>query len=154
MKPRLEATAQQTRFNPNVESASHRKELDLHDVTVTVEGRDLAAHVRLKFNAGTKYLLHGINGSGKSSILRAIGERLIPGTLQELKISYLQQSEESDDAGKDSVSSTDSALDLVIKSDIDRLEAIRKRKCEKHCPMLWYNAELYHSVVSSTTVGS
>ena len=123
----IEASAQQTRFDPLAVGATNKRELDLKDVTVTIRetGRDLLARAIIKLNSGVRYLLHGENGSGKSTILRALGKRLIPGIADDLRISYLEQRE------GDAVQDYMTALDTVISSDAVRSEALQRRKCKR-----------------------
>lgn len=84
-----------------------------------------------------KYLLHGQNGTGKSTILRAIKERIIPGLQSNVTISLLQQREEgeiaeggSDDEKEEKRKEELTALELVVQSDEIRMDALRKRKRE------------------------
>ena len=125
----IEASAQQTRFDPAAVGATAKRELDLKDVTVTIRetGRDLLSHATIKLNASVRYLLHGQNGTGKSTILKALGKRLIPGIADGLRISYLEQREAE---AKDKAQDTTSVIDLVIASDTVRKEALRRRLCK------------------------
>lgn len=122
----IECFAQQTRFDPAAVGATHKREVELKDVTITLResGRDILSHATIKLNAGTRVLLHGQNGTGKSTILRALGKRLIPGIADELRISYLEQRDGNEDDG---FKSAITALDVVIASDEVRSEALRRR---------------------------
>ncbi|KAK9897459.1 P-loop containing nucleoside triphosphate hydrolase protein [Cystobasidium minutum MCA 4210] len=139
---KIEASAQQTRFDPSssgVQSffapSSHNptRELDIKDITLSVSNKPILADAHLKLLPGVKYLLHGQNGTGKSTVLKAIKEGLIPGVPANVVITLLQQrddEERADDGRQETFAeqtSTTSALDLVMKSDTARSEAIRKR---------------------------
>lgn len=122
----IECFAQQTRFDPAADGATQKREVELKDVTITLResGRDILAHATIKLNAGTRVLLHGQNGTGKSTILRALGKRLIPGIADELRMSYLGQ---RDGDEQDASSRSTSALEHVIASDNVRSETLDRR---------------------------
>jgi ATP-binding cassette subfamily F protein 3 len=161
-QPKIEATSQQTRFNPANDGATStttfsrystssnlntgKHDLDLHDVNLTIEGKTILSGTRIKLSNGVKYLLHGQNGIGKSTLLKALGEKLIPGIPGAIRISILLQqqrdvdddneAEDGDDATEnggrqDKIEQEEpqciSALDLVVQSDRLQTEAIRKR---------------------------
>lgn len=146
IKTKIEATSQQTRFDPvasNVQSSfspsSHNptRELDIKDINLAINGKALLSDAHLKLLPGVKYLLHGQNGTGKSTVLKAIKERIIPGVPAYITISLLQQRDEDDAEGKpmedkdgegdDADTKETSALDLVVKSDEVRTELLRER---------------------------
>ncbi|PFH59468.1 hypothetical protein XA68_12277 [Ophiocordyceps unilateralis] len=102
-------TAKQTRFH--IASPNYR-ELDVDGLSITVSSGDASArgkgkaraqgieivtgaHLRLK--QGRRYGLVGRNGTGKSTLLKAIAEKLIPGIPEETRIAILQQTRLSDD---------------------------------------------------------
>lgn len=150
--PLIEATSQQTRFDPSVSStqssfspSSHNptRELDIEDISLSISNPNNSGNARLilqdanlKLLPGVKYLLHGQNGTGKSTILRAIKERLIPGVPSNVVLSLLQQKEGV--SGHDSRSRSDegssggnqrlSALELVVQSDDARTKALHRRE--------------------------
>lgn len=140
-KIKIEATSQQTRFDPvasNVQSSfspsSHNptRELDIKDINLAINGKALLSDAHLKLLPGVKYLLHGQNGTGKSTVLKAIKEKIIPGVPAYITITLLQQRDEDDSEpekdGHDADNTKEmSALDLVIKSDEVRTELLRQR---------------------------
>ena len=133
--------SQQTRFDPLQGGVSAlKRELDLKDVSISIGNREILSDAHVKLNAGVRYVLHAGNGQGKSTILRAISERLIPGIPLGMRIACLQQRDE--DAGSSLAPKGDAAgnrpggvragqaetpSQLVVRSDTDMMSALRKR---------------------------
>ncbi|CZR65733.1 related to positive effector protein GCN20 [Phialocephala subalpina] len=108
-------SCKQTRFdikNPVYE------ELDIQGLNITVtsgnsaskpkgkaraEGLEILANASLKLKAGIHYALIGRNGTGKSTILKAVAEKLIPGIPIQTRISILQQTSTDGSAESDKV---------------------------------------------------
>ncbi|KAJ8082817.1 hypothetical protein PM082_008673 [Marasmius tenuissimus] len=86
----IQATSQQTRFDLNEHTAS--KDSDLHTVNVSIGKHDVLTDSHLKLSPGVHYVLVGRNGVGKSTLLRAIGEEIIPGVPKSMRILLLLQS--------------------------------------------------------------
>lgn len=119
----IQATSQQTRFDINEDTAS--KDLDLHTVNISIGKKDILTDSHLKLSPGVHYVLVGRNGVGKSTLMRAIGEKIIPGIPNSMRILILQQSynpivEHGTEEGAGTV------LDFVVKSDTARTEALRR----------------------------
>ncbi|CAZ82046.1 unnamed protein product [Tuber melanosporum] len=118
--PMIQATSQQTRFNLE-ETAS--KELDLKGVHISIGKREIISDAHLKLSAGVHYVLVGRNGVGKSTLLRAIGEKLIPGIARNLRLLFLQQSYHSDgEQGEEG----EGVLEFVVRSDRIRTDTLRR----------------------------
>ncbi|KAI5463410.1 P-loop containing nucleoside triphosphate hydrolase protein [Mariannaea sp. PMI_226] len=128
-------TSKQTRFH--IESPNYR-ELEIDAVTITVtsggkstgkpsakgrskakaEGIEILAGTKLKLNEGQRYALVGRNGTGKSTLLKAIAEKLIPGIPEGTRIAILQQSrlvDEKPDGKPESENGQATTLDEVIE---------------------------------------
>ncbi|EMR66127.1 putative abc transporter protein [Eutypa lata UCREL1] len=60
------------------------------------EGTEILNNAKLRLKAGQRYALLGRNGTGKSTLLKAIAEKLIPGIPEETRIVILQQTNTSD----------------------------------------------------------
>ncbi|KAK4049385.1 hypothetical protein OIV83_004118 [Microbotryomycetes sp. JL201] len=120
-KKQIHCTAQQSRFHVDTLDSSH--EVDLHDVTISVGAGKIErvllqdAHVRIK--NGTKYALVGRNGTGKSTLLEALNNKMIPGLNSKLKICLLSQIDQLEDV----IDSTATVLEHVIKGDKAALKA-------------------------------
>ncbi|PSS02168.1 ABC transporter [Coniella lustricola] len=122
-------SCKQTRFH--IESPNY-KELDIEGLNITVtssqteakarvrakaaskypEGTEILSNAKLRLKAGQRYALIGRNGSGKSSLLKAIAERLIPGIPEQTRIAILQQTD-ADDIGE-GATTTSSVLEYVV----------------------------------------
>ncbi|KAF9458819.1 P-loop containing nucleoside triphosphate hydrolase protein, partial [Collybia nuda] len=86
----LVVTAQQSRFHVDASDTSTLKEIDVKDLTLTVGGRDLLTHANLILRENKHYVLVGRNGTGKSSLLRALAEGRIPGVAWNLHMLLLK----------------------------------------------------------------
>ena len=78
----LEVRARVSRFHKEAvedEMTSAVAEVDIHDLCIAVAGRDLLKDAHLKLCPGQRYGFVGRNGSGKSSLFRAMASRRIPG---------------------------------------------------------------------------
>ncbi|KAG6365751.1 hypothetical protein INS49_007362 [Diaporthe citri] len=101
-------TSKQTRFD--IQTPSYRElDIDGLDITVTsggkagakgklkarTEGTEILADAKLRLKAGQRCALVGKNGLGKSTLLKAIAEELIPGIPEESRIVIMQQTDAS-----------------------------------------------------------
>ncbi|KAI1107752.1 P-loop containing nucleoside triphosphate hydrolase protein [Jackrogersella minutella] len=102
-------TSKQTRFN--IGTPNYR-ELDIEGLNITVtsgprpgpkgkakansEGTEILNNAKLRLKAGQRYALIGRNGTGKSTLLKAIAEKLIPGIPEEVRVVILQQTDAGD----------------------------------------------------------
>lgn len=120
-------TSQQSRFHTESIDAPTLKEIDIKDLTISVGGLELLDHANLRIQEGVHYVFHGRNGTGKSTVLRALAERRIPGVASNLRILLLGQTRVSSDLETDtSAQSTDpSVLEYVTRSDAKRERALR-----------------------------
>ncbi|KAM0484237.1 hypothetical protein ACHAPX_001656 [Trichoderma viride] len=114
-------TAKQTRFN--IDSTNYR-ELDIDGLNIVVtsgdkadkpekaagkskgksksDGLEILSNAKLRLKEGQRYALIGRNGTGKSTLLKAIAQKLIPGIPEGSRIAILQQTKltESDEDDK------------------------------------------------------
>ncbi|KAI0379770.1 P-loop containing nucleoside triphosphate hydrolase protein [Hypomontagnella monticulosa] len=102
-------TSKQTRFN--IGTPNYR-ELDVEGLNIIVtsgtkfstkgkgkaksEGTEILNNAKLRLKAGQRYALIGRNGTGKSTLLKAIAEKLIPGIPEETRVVILQQTDAGD----------------------------------------------------------
>ncbi|KAK8079837.1 hypothetical protein PG997_007655 [Apiospora hydei] len=104
-------TSKQTRFN--IATPNYR-ELDIEGLNIVVtsgphstakgkekakarsDGTEILSNASLRLKAGQRYALLGRNGTGKSTLLKAIAEKFIPGIPEETRIAILQQTQVSD----------------------------------------------------------
>ena len=115
----IHATSQETRFYVDAtDSAS--LEIDLKDVCVSLAGNELLTNAHLRLKSGVHYGLVGRNGTGKSTLLSAIGERIIPGLPNLVKILLVSQVTTALAAEDENAVSVQ---DVVIRSDAERTRA-------------------------------
>lgn len=119
----IHATSRQTRFY--VVDNANSKEIDLHTVNISIGKTEILSDAHLKLANGVHYVLVGRNGVGKSTLLRSLYDKTIPGLSRDLRILLLQQSygiDQHDDEEDAKVT----VLQHVVKSDRDLSEALRK----------------------------
>ncbi|TGO48683.1 hypothetical protein BOTNAR_0464g00070 [Botryotinia narcissicola] len=130
-------SCKQTRFH--IENPVYQ-ELDIEGLNITVtssgksggkskgksktEGLEILSNASLKLKAGICYALIGRNGTGKSTLLKAIAEKLIPGIPVQTRISILQQTDADskdvgDEGGSESQENGGSKLSVLAEV-IDR----------------------------------
>lgn len=85
----LVVTAQQSRFHELDDSASN--DIDIKDLSIAIGKREILQHTRLVLKAGLRYVFVGRNGLGKSTVLRALAERRMPGIAPNVRILLLDQ---------------------------------------------------------------
>jgi len=66
-------------------------QIEVKDLTLEVNGRELLSHADLKLKDAIHYVLVGRNGTGKSTLLKAIAEERIPGIAVNLHCLLLGQ---------------------------------------------------------------
>ncbi|RDB21149.1 putative ABC transporter ATP-binding protein YheS [Hypsizygus marmoreus] len=89
----LIVSAQQSRFHVDASDTATTKEIDIKDLTLTIGGRDLLSHATLTLREDKHYVLVGRNGTGKSTLLRALAEGRIPGVPWSLHMLLLGQTD-------------------------------------------------------------
>ncbi|KAH7341316.1 P-loop containing nucleoside triphosphate hydrolase protein [Rhizoctonia solani] len=117
------ATSQTSRFHVDT-LTTLSKEIDLHQVNISIGTRDILVDAHLRLKAGVKYGLVGRNGQGKSTILKALADKIIPGVTENLRILLVGQVEGalSFDSNEDKTQST--VVQVVIRSDSRRETAM------------------------------
>lgn len=122
-------TSQQSRFYVDAVDAPTSKDIDVKDLTLSVGGRELLDHAHLRLVEGVHYVLAGRNGTGKSSLLRALAERRIPGVPSNLRLLLLGQTRVSSDALTDPPEDEEGSVTVlqhVTKSDKRQERALRQ----------------------------
>ena len=142
--PSIIVTRQQTRFHIIEYDAS--KEIDINNLSIVIaagnnndvpagskvkgksrarsEGHEILTNAQLRLKTGVHYSLIGRNGTGKSTILRALAEKLIPGIPLPTRIAILQQTAEGDnqDSRLQQITADRSVLEQVVHGDPYRNE--------------------------------
>lgn len=84
------ATSQSSRFhNETLDTLS--KDIDLRKVSLSAGLKDLLVDTDLRITEGAKYGLIGPNGCGKTTLLKCIGYKKIPGIASNLRTLYVEQ---------------------------------------------------------------
>lgn len=131
-------TSQQSRFHVDAVDAPTSKDIDVKDLTLSVGGRELLDHAHLRLVEGVHYVLAGRNGTGKSSLLRALAERRVPGVPSNLRLLLLGQTRVSSDALTDPVDAEDE--NLTVLQHVTRSDKRRERALRELNSMLHFNA--------------
>ncbi len=63
----LTVTAAQSRFHSDAANVPATKEIDVHDLSISIGGKEVLAHAEFKLLTNVHYVLVGRNGVGKSS---------------------------------------------------------------------------------------
>ncbi|KAI5479106.1 Iron complex transport system ATP-binding protein [Pseudohyphozyma bogoriensis] len=93
------------------------QEVDIKDLNVSIGERDLIVGAHLRLKEGVR------NGTGKSTLLKAISDKLIPGLGNSIRILLLSQIE---DATRAATEEGGSVLDHVVRGDKERLKAVEE----------------------------
>ncbi|KFY29123.1 hypothetical protein V493_02529 [Pseudogymnoascus sp. VKM F-4281 (FW-2241)] len=107
-EPVILATCKQTRFH--ISDTDKSTEIDIAGLSLAIapsgaagkakkgkgkaavgQEKELLVNAELRLKSGIHYALLGRNGSGKSTILRALADRIIPGLPPSLRVAILQQ---------------------------------------------------------------
>ncbi|KAL4994562.1 P-loop containing nucleoside triphosphate hydrolase protein [Aspergillus recurvatus] len=156
MAPSIIASCKQTRFHLLNDQSS--REIDVEGLTIAVsshldtaedpsrtkakgkskskaDARELISDAHLRLKARVHYGLIGRNGTGKSTLLRAMADKLVPGIPHSTRIAILQQTDTDsqvnhgafDERSEDlRAKEKNSVLQYVMSSDHHRNEVIRK----------------------------
>ncbi|KAE8318864.1 P-loop containing nucleoside triphosphate hydrolase protein [Aspergillus transmontanensis] len=153
MKSSILATCKQTRFHLLDDRPT--QEIDVEGLTIAVSSsrdtpedpskpkprgktkgkpdtRELIADAHLRLKAGVHYGLIGRNGTGKSTLLRAMADKLVPGIPHSTRIAILQQTEIAseedvkDFTAEEAENKHKTVLQYVLSSDHSRNEVVQK----------------------------
>lgn len=114
---KIVVTAQQSRFHEVDDPAS--RDIDVNDLSIVVGKREILQHTRLVLKTGLRYVFVGRNGLGKSTVLKALAERRIPGIAPNLRMLLLDQTmiEKSQKESSLESNQTASVLENVVAND-------------------------------------
>ncbi|PVH95049.1 ABC transporter ATP-binding protein uup-1 [Periconia macrospinosa] len=97
------------------------------DLSISVSDRELLSHATLHLVEGRHYVLVGRNGTGKSTLLKAMGEGLIPGIPWSTRILLLGQTREVGE-GEEERGAEETVLQHVVRSDRVRERYMREAR--------------------------
>ncbi|ORY99528.1 P-loop containing nucleoside triphosphate hydrolase protein [Lobosporangium transversale] len=116
----VEAFSQQSRFHEEtLETLS--KEVDLKQVNINIGEKPLLKDTRLWFKSGTRYGLIGRNGTGKSTLLKAIGYGQLIGFPLNLRTLYIEQLPSETPENQ-------TVIETVLKADTERILLMSESK--------------------------
>lgn len=100
------------------------------DLSISISNKELLSHATLHLVEARHYVLVGRNGTGKSTLLKAIGEGLIPGIPWSTRILLLGQIKEADveDEMEDMRLEDETVMQYVMRSDHVRERFMREAK--------------------------
>ena len=134
----ITVTTQQSRFHADAVDAPESKEIDIKDVTLTIGERELLSHAHLHIEEGAHYVFVGRNGTGKSTLLKALAQRKVPGVPENLRILLLGQTrldsldltagEQETEKAQVVGQTSQSVLQYVVTSDRRREQTIRREQ--------------------------
>ncbi|KAH7107697.1 P-loop containing nucleoside triphosphate hydrolase protein [Auriculariales sp. MPI-PUGE-AT-0066] len=127
----ITATSQTSRFHVDV-ITTLSQELDLKQVTVAVGDVELLQDAHLRIKAGVRYGLIGRNGEGKSTLLKAMSEKIIPGIPENMRILLVSQVDGTDPSIGGEPGKVASVLQRVVSSDKRREMAMREQRILSH----------------------
>ncbi|KAG8786659.1 hypothetical protein FRC12_016405 [Ceratobasidium sp. 428] len=120
------ATSQTSRFHVDT-LTTLSKEIDLKQVNISIGNRDILTDAHLRLKTGVRYGLVGRNGQGKSTIMKALAEKIIPGVPENIRILLVGQVDDSLlDPAKSGTQAT--VVEVVVKSDSRREYAMWEYK--------------------------
>ncbi|KAG5724019.1 hypothetical protein E4T56_gene11240 [Termitomyces sp. T112] len=120
-------TAQQSRFYVDAIDAPATKEIDVKDLALSVSGRDLLSHANLTLRENKHYVLVGRNGTGKSTLIRALAEGRIPGVPWSLHMLLLGQTDFVNSSTLDESLAALRFEDMTVLEHVIRSDARRER---------------------------
>ena len=126
-------TTQQSRFHADANDAPESKEVDIKDLTLSISNLEILSHAQLRLREGVHYVFAGRNGTGKSTLLKAMAERRIPGIPSNLRVLLLGQTRIDSDDGietdhESQVDDVQTVLQYVITRNAQRERVLREEK--------------------------
>lgn len=92
--------------------------IHLQNVSLAFSGNELLQNATIQISKGKRYGLIGRNGTGKSTLLRRLANKSIPGFPLSIRVFLVQQQIDGDER---------STLQTLLDADIDRRELIAER---------------------------
>lgn len=126
-------TTQQSHFHADANDAPESKEVDVKDITLSISKLEILSHAHLRLREGVHYVFGGRNGTGKSTLLKALAERRIPGVPSNLRVLLLGQTRIDSDDGEEThlgtpVNDSQTVLQHVITRNARRERALREER--------------------------
>lgn len=102
-------------------------EIVVKDLSISIGNRELLSHADFQLRRGRHYVLHGRNGIGKSTLLRAMATDQIPSIPRGVKVLLLGQTQSTvEDQTNNLALEATTVLQYVIRSDVKREQLLRE----------------------------
>lgn len=95
------------------------KDLHLENFSISNGGKELISDATVTLSFGRRYGLVGRNGTGKTTLLRALAAHEIPGTPATLQVLHVEQEVVGDDTP---------VLEAVLSTDVERTQLLQEEK--------------------------
>lgn len=93
----------------------------MKDLSISIGNRELLSHANFQLQRGRHYVLHGRNGIGKSTLLRAIATDQIPSIPRGVKVLLLGQTVSNSEEDVENLDLNErTVLEYVVRSDTQR----------------------------------
>ncbi|KAF1807966.1 ABC transporter domain-containing protein [Eremomyces bilateralis CBS 781.70] len=126
----IQVTAQQSRFHTEAVSDPTSKDVVVKSLSISIGQKEILTNAELSLKEGRRYVLAGRNGVGKSTLLRAMADSLIPGIPPSIRILLLGQTQSDaspqeapleDATAQLSLSASDALSPSRVKQDTETL---------------------------------
>lgn len=126
----ISVTAQQSRYALDAVDTPASKEILVKDLSISVSNREILSHATLHLVESRHYVLVGRNGTGKSTLLKAINDGLVPGIPWSTRILLLRQTREIelDEQVSETRIQEETVLQHIVRSDRLRERYTREAK--------------------------
>lgn len=105
------------------------RKIVVKDLSISIGNRELLSHANFQLQRGRHYVLHGRNGIGKSTLLRAIATDQIPSIPRGVKVLLLGQTQSTAEDELAELNLDDvTVLQYVVRSDAKREQLLRESK--------------------------
>ncbi|KAG8945886.1 hypothetical protein FRC04_012246 [Tulasnella sp. 424] len=152
-QPTILATSQTSRFHTDT-LTTLSTEIDLKQVNISVGQNDLLVDVDLRLKSGVHYALVGRNGEGKSTLLKALADKIIPGIAENLRVLLIDQVTENQTQilhGEDMQPVELTVTQTVVRSNRHRERLLRDRSILlKALETPWQNGQNAVAVATAT----
>ncbi|KAI9293390.1 P-loop containing nucleoside triphosphate hydrolase protein [Neoconidiobolus thromboides FSU 785] len=116
-EPKIVATSQVSRFHSaTIETLA--KEIDLKDVNITINDKEILVDAKLLIKGGVRYGMIGRNGVGKSTLFKVLSEDTLIGLPTNLRILAIQQEFDS--------GITTTVIDAVLEADKEAVRILKE----------------------------
>ncbi|KIW04402.1 uncharacterized protein PV09_04680 [Verruconis gallopava] len=127
----LQISAQQSRYALDAVDAPSSKEIWVKDLSISLGQKEILTRAELRFKERAHYVFVGRNGTGKTTIFKAIAEGRIPGIPWSTKVLLLGQTREiglEEGFGGLNIVGGETVLEHVLRSDQEREKLVKEEE--------------------------